>query len=129
KKKKKDDPLTHELSCPICLQLYSDPVVLPCGHNYCRACICRSTDATAANSNVRPRCPECRREYQGVESLQRNFKLRGIIQSYQAAASQLGRRASDGEPASATGNLQAGQQSRHAHGQHGGTRGQVTICM
>ncbi|CAN9515852.1 unnamed protein product [Ophioblennius macclurei] len=104
-----EDPLSHELSCPICLQLFCDPVVLPCGHNYCRTCICKSTDAAGVNSNVLPRCPECRREYQGVDSLQRNFKLSGIIKSYQAAALLQARRASgdggSGELAGSTGNL------------------------
>uniref|UniRef100_A0A8D3E9L5 RING-type domain-containing protein n=1 Tax=Scophthalmus maximus TaxID=52904 RepID=A0A8D3E9L5_SCOMX len=39
-----EEQLAIELSCPICLQLYSDPVVLPCGHNYCRACISKTTE-------------------------------------------------------------------------------------
>uniref|UniRef100_A0A4W5PQU2 RING-type domain-containing protein n=1 Tax=Hucho hucho TaxID=62062 RepID=A0A4W5PQU2_9TELE len=53
--------LEHELSCPICLQLYTDPVYLPCGHNYCLACI-NATDASSGEKSL-PHCPECREEY------------------------------------------------------------------
>ncbi|KAI3356727.1 hypothetical protein L3Q82_003405 [Scortum barcoo] len=87
---KPEEQLAYELSCPICLQLYSDPVVLPCGHNYCRACICKTVN-TADKTETLPRCPECREEYQGVESLQKNFKLCSIIEGYQATAPQLDR--------------------------------------
>uniref|UniRef100_A0A8C4GKK8 RING-type domain-containing protein n=1 Tax=Dicentrarchus labrax TaxID=13489 RepID=A0A8C4GKK8_DICLA len=69
---KQEEQLAYELSCPICLQLYSDPVVLPCGHNYCQ------------NGQTLPRCPECRKEYQGVETLQKNFKLNCIIEGFRA---------------------------------------------
>uniref|UniRef100_A0A3Q2P7X2 RING-type domain-containing protein n=1 Tax=Fundulus heteroclitus TaxID=8078 RepID=A0A3Q2P7X2_FUNHE len=55
----KEEQLTQELSCPICLQLYNDPVVLPCGHNYCLACICKSASSTDSGKEP-PRCPECR---------------------------------------------------------------------
>ncbi|XP_071331605.1 E3 ubiquitin/ISG15 ligase TRIM25-like [Trachinotus anak] len=80
-----EELLAHELSCPICLQLYSDPLVLPCGHNYCRVCISKTADKSG---NTPPRCPECREEYQGVDSLQRNFKLCSIIEGYRAATLQ-----------------------------------------
>uniref|UniRef100_A0A3B3C5K4 E3 ubiquitin/ISG15 ligase TRIM25-like n=1 Tax=Oryzias melastigma TaxID=30732 RepID=A0A3B3C5K4_ORYME len=52
---KPEETLAQELSCPICLQLYRDPVVLPCGHNYCRVCISKSSDAIDGNSKVLPR--------------------------------------------------------------------------
>ncbi|XP_075951429.1 E3 ubiquitin/ISG15 ligase TRIM25 [Anarhichas minor] len=86
---KPEEQLAHELSCPICLQLFSNPVVLPCGHNYCLACICKTIDGTDKTSL---RCPECREEYQGVDSLRKNFKLCSIIEGYQASAPQLERR-------------------------------------
>lgn len=86
---KPEQLLAHELSCPICLQLFSDPVVLPCGHNYCLACICQ-TSAKGANGesdNAAPlRCPECREGYRSIETLQRNFKLCGIVEGYRATA-------------------------------------------
>uniref|UniRef100_A0A674EM71 Tripartite motif containing 107 n=1 Tax=Salmo trutta TaxID=8032 RepID=A0A674EM71_SALTR len=77
--------LEHELSCPICLQLYTDPVYLPCGHNYCLACIQKATDVSGGEKSL-PQCPECREEYGGTETLQRNFKLCGIIEGYRAVA-------------------------------------------
>lgn len=83
---KPEEQLTQELSCPICLQLYSDPVVLPCGHNYCRGCICKTADPLdTKGTNILPRCPECRVEY---HSLQRNFKLCNIIEGYRATTAQ-----------------------------------------
>lgn len=84
---KPEDQLALELSCPICLQLYSDPVSLPCGHNYCRTCICKTASNTD-NSGI-TRCPECREEFHGLESLQKNFKLSSIVEGYRATATQL----------------------------------------
>ncbi|CAL8324892.1 unnamed protein product [Merluccius merluccius] len=81
---KPEQLLAHELSCPICLQLFSDPVVLPCGHNYCLACIYQ-TFGNRENDKAAPlRCPECRMEFLSVELLQRNFKLNGIVEGYRA---------------------------------------------
>uniref|UniRef100_UPI0037E71AAE E3 ubiquitin/ISG15 ligase TRIM25-like n=1 Tax=Semicossyphus pulcher TaxID=241346 RepID=UPI0037E71AAE len=94
---KPEEQLAHELSCPICLQLYSDPVVLPCGHNYCRVCIYKTANTANKNEKELPRCPECREEFQGVNSLQKNFKLSSIIEGYQATAPQLDRQP-DAEP-------------------------------
>ncbi|XP_070766433.1 E3 ubiquitin/ISG15 ligase TRIM25-like [Enoplosus armatus] len=86
---KPEERLANELSCPICLQLYSNPVVLPCGHNYCRACICKTADTADKRDNTLPRCPECREEYQGADSLQKNFKLCNIIEGFRATTLQL----------------------------------------
>ncbi|CAJ1055285.1 E3 ubiquitin/ISG15 ligase TRIM25-like [Xyrichtys novacula] len=85
---KPDEQLAYELSCPICLQLYSEPVVLPCGHNYCRACICKTADTASKTDNTLPRCPECREEFQG-DTLQKNFKLSSIIEGYMASAPNI----------------------------------------
>lgn len=83
------EQLELELSCPICFQLYSDPVVLPCGHNYCRACIWMSVDTANKSDKTSAHCPECREEFQGVESLQKNFKLCNIIEGFRATNKQM----------------------------------------
>ncbi|XP_055487970.1 zinc-binding protein A33-like [Leucoraja erinacea] len=51
------ESLTDEIICPICLDFFTDPVILECGHNFCRSCITQSWDREARNS-----CPECREE-------------------------------------------------------------------
>lgn len=82
---KPEELLAHELSCPICLQFYSDPVVLPCGHNYCRGCIEETATAAVKVESRNPQCPECRLEFHDVDSLQRNFKLCSIIEGFKAS--------------------------------------------
>ncbi|XP_078286266.1 zinc-binding protein A33-like [Rhinoraja longicauda] len=49
---------TEEVVCPICLDFFTDPVALECGHNFCRSCITQSWDREERNS-----CPECREEF------------------------------------------------------------------
>uniref|UniRef100_A0A671LA89 Tripartite motif containing 25 n=1 Tax=Sinocyclocheilus anshuiensis TaxID=1608454 RepID=A0A671LA89_9TELE len=68
--------LALELSCAICLQLYRDPVALPCGHNYCLGCI--QNAASAEDPKSPKRCPECREEYGSLETLPKNFKLTAV---------------------------------------------------
>lgn len=85
---KPEEQLAQELSCPICLQLYNDPLVLPCGHNYCRACISKSADSI--DSSKEPlRCPECREVYHGIDTLQKNFKLSSIVEGFQATSQNI----------------------------------------
>ncbi|XP_078271780.1 zinc-binding protein A33-like [Rhinoraja longicauda] len=56
--KDKVESLTEEAVCPICLDFFTHPVILECGHNYCRSCITQSWDSEGRNS-----CPECREEF------------------------------------------------------------------
>ncbi|XP_023396109.1 E3 ubiquitin-protein ligase TRIM11-like isoform X4 [Loxodonta africana] len=49
--------LQDEATCPICLDLFSEPVSLGCGHNFCRACVDRSRGVGDAPFL----CPECRK--------------------------------------------------------------------
>ncbi|KAJ8016692.1 hypothetical protein DPEC_G00009950 [Dallia pectoralis] len=73
-----------ELSCPICLQLYMDPVCLPCGHNFCRPCI-QNAAAISSAEKTDLRCPECREGYGSKDTLRKNIKLSRIIEGYKGS--------------------------------------------
>ncbi|XP_062904110.1 zinc-binding protein A33-like [Mobula hypostoma] len=55
--KRQVESLTEEVICPICLDFFTEPVTLECGHNYCRSCITQCWERQQRNS-----CPECREE-------------------------------------------------------------------
>ncbi|XP_054570888.1 E3 ubiquitin-protein ligase TRIM4 isoform X2 [Eptesicus fuscus] len=50
------EDLQEELTCPICLDFFNDPVSIECGHNFCRRCLRRSW--TPGDGLFL--CPECR---------------------------------------------------------------------
>uniref|UniRef100_K7F3J3 Tripartite motif containing 39 n=1 Tax=Pelodiscus sinensis TaxID=13735 RepID=K7F3J3_PELSI len=45
-----------EVTCPICLEYFTDPVITDCGHNFCRACL------SWCWRELEPKfsCPQCR---------------------------------------------------------------------
>ncbi|XP_069826373.1 E3 ubiquitin-protein ligase TRIM39-like [Dendropsophus ebraccatus] len=49
--------LQDELTCPICLDNFTDPVSIQCGHNFCRECISRTWKGIRSNFP----CPQCRK--------------------------------------------------------------------
>ncbi|GAA6230040.1 E3 ubiquitin-protein ligase TRIM63a [Lates japonicus] len=83
------DGLEKQLTCPICLDMFSKPVViLPCQHNLCRGC---ANDLYESRnpyhfSGGTFRCPTCRFEVvldrHGVYGLQRNLLVENIIDVY-----------------------------------------------
>ncbi|CAM4546706.1 unnamed protein product, partial [Lepidochelys kempii] len=83
------DSLERQLICPICLEVFTKPVViLPCQHNLCRKCandIFQSRGTTLGSAG-RFRCPSCRHEVvldrHGVYGLQRNLLVENIIDIY-----------------------------------------------
>uniref|UniRef100_A0A3Q3DHR3 Tripartite motif-containing protein 35-like n=1 Tax=Hippocampus comes TaxID=109280 RepID=A0A3Q3DHR3_HIPCM len=50
--------LEDELSCPVCCEIFKEPVVLKCSHSFCRACLQQFWNKKAA----RRECPICRRK-------------------------------------------------------------------
>ncbi|MBN3325647.1 TRI54 protein, partial [Atractosteus spatula] len=100
------DSLEKQLICPICLEMFTKPVViLPCQHNLCRKCandvfqslvflsspqasnpLWQSRGSTSMSTGGRFRCPSCRHEVvldrHGVYGLQRNLLVENIIDIY-----------------------------------------------
>uniref|UniRef100_A0AC34FQL3 RING-type domain-containing protein n=1 Tax=Panagrolaimus sp. ES5 TaxID=591445 RepID=A0AC34FQL3_9BILA len=67
------------LTCPICLDRYKHPKLLPCHHSFCLPCLESYADSVHRNL----KCPECRAEhpipYDGVKSFQTNYTLTGFL--------------------------------------------------
>ncbi|XP_040197608.1 E3 ubiquitin/ISG15 ligase TRIM25-like [Rana temporaria] len=75
--------LQAELECSICLNIYTDPVTLRCAHNFCRGCIDRVLDTQERSGSYS--CPECREKFQDWPALQKNIKLRNIVENFLSA--------------------------------------------
>ncbi|XP_068121836.1 E3 ubiquitin/ISG15 ligase TRIM25-like [Hyperolius riggenbachi] len=74
--------VTAELRCSICMEIYRDPVTLPCGHNFCRGCI---TQAWNHQEDLQEyKCPECQRIYRKRPELVRNTRLHNICEAFHA---------------------------------------------
>uniref|UniRef100_A0AAY4BWU1 RING-type E3 ubiquitin transferase n=1 Tax=Denticeps clupeoides TaxID=299321 RepID=A0AAY4BWU1_9TELE len=50
--------MEDELSCPVCCEIFSDPVVLKCSHSFCKTCLHQIWNKKA----TRRECPVCRRK-------------------------------------------------------------------
>lgn len=83
-KKNHPDALVLELTCPICLQLFSEPVSLPCGHIYCLACLQTMGEGLDQHS-----CPECQAVYQGTIELAKSLKMCSMVESYKATSGKI----------------------------------------
>ncbi|KAM4035359.1 E3 ubiquitin/ISG15 ligase TRIM25-like [Anomaloglossus baeobatrachus] len=74
------ESLEKELECSVCLNLYTDPVTLRCGHNFCWDCIDQVLN-TQDESGVYS-CPECREEFQERPTLKRNITLSNVVENF-----------------------------------------------
>ncbi|VDL79360.1 unnamed protein product [Nippostrongylus brasiliensis] len=68
------------LTCPICLDRYKQPKLLPCQHTFCYPCL----ESCADSLHRTLKCPECRAEhsipYDGVKAFQTNYTLTGFLE-------------------------------------------------
>ncbi|XP_056147239.1 E3 ubiquitin-protein ligase TRIM8a [Lampris incognitus] len=70
----------EELLCPICLNVFDEPIQLPCKHNFCQGCISEAWAKDAAAV----RCPECNRDYSQKPAPEKNLKLANIVERFNA---------------------------------------------
>ncbi|XP_050969878.1 zinc-binding protein A33-like [Labeo rohita] len=66
--------LTEELQCSICLDVFTDPVSTPCGHNFCKNCLSQCWD----NSQT-CKCPYCKETFNHRPDLKINMTLRMVV--------------------------------------------------
>uniref|UniRef100_A0A673I1T7 E3 ubiquitin-protein ligase TRIM39-like n=1 Tax=Sinocyclocheilus rhinocerous TaxID=307959 RepID=A0A673I1T7_9TELE len=69
--------LTEELQCSICLDVFTDPVSTPCGHNFCKTCLNKCWDNSQTSS-----CPYCKETFNQRPDLKINTTLREVVDHY-----------------------------------------------
>ncbi|KAF7659972.1 hypothetical protein LDENG_00289870 [Lucifuga dentata] len=64
----------HRFHCSVCLDLFTNPVSTPCGHNLCKICIKNYWDSTGVCS-----CPLCKEIYYKRPELRINVSFQEIV--------------------------------------------------
>ncbi|XP_015500824.1 E3 ubiquitin/ISG15 ligase TRIM25 [Parus major] len=78
--------LEEELTCSICLCLFSSPVTVPCGHNFCSSCLELSWAGLSGGFS----CPQCRATFAGRPQLQKNTVLCRVVEQLQGRGGAKG---------------------------------------
>ncbi|XP_074816703.1 E3 ubiquitin-protein ligase Midline-1-like isoform X3 [Natator depressus] len=79
--------LEDELSCPICLCFYRNPVSLSCHHSFCKECIQKAL-AAQQQAKATYSCPMCKVQLGPFLELHKNFQLCSIVEKFQTTSSK-----------------------------------------
>ena len=70
--------------CSICLNVFTDPRVLPCIHTFCLDCLKRISETAQKGPGDKLPCPLCRKEFlipaDGIDCVPKNFFLENLLQ-------------------------------------------------
>ncbi|XP_052465135.1 E3 ubiquitin-protein ligase TRIM39-like isoform X2 [Carassius gibelio] len=66
--------LSEEIHCSVCLDVFTDPVTTPCGHNFCKFCLNKCWDNSQTCS-----CPYCKETFKQRPDLKINTTLRELV--------------------------------------------------
>ncbi|XP_040891349.1 E3 ubiquitin-protein ligase TRIM21-like [Toxotes jaculatrix] len=69
--------------CSICLDVFTDPVSTPCGHNFCKHCITQHWDM-----NVPSQCPMCKEVFYIKPELRVNTFISEMVAQFRQEAQQ-----------------------------------------
>uniref|UniRef100_A0A452IB91 RING-type E3 ubiquitin transferase n=1 Tax=Gopherus agassizii TaxID=38772 RepID=A0A452IB91_9SAUR len=69
------ESLQKEATCPVCLEYFTEPVSLECGHNFCRACIRQCWEGSDTDMS----CPQCSETVQ-QRNLRPNRQLANMVE-------------------------------------------------
>lgn len=81
------------LKCSICLDVLTDPLSTPCGHNFCKVCL-----STYWDGSVVIRCPLCQQVFSKRPELKINVLLRDLLRSSQSSTEGTRETASRSSP-------------------------------
>src|SRR6218665_1493820 len=87
-----EEKLKDITDCPICLETFKEPKILPCIHTFCMHCLQKTGEELSKNPGDMMPCPVCRKEFTvpetGFEGLQKNFvmdkltEIKNILQPF-----------------------------------------------
>ncbi|XP_074485937.1 E3 ubiquitin-protein ligase TRIM21-like [Sebastes fasciatus] len=69
--------------CSICLDVFTDPVSIPCGHNFCKNCITEHW-----NTSDRCQCPMCKKVFNTRPELHVNTFISEMVVQFRQSAQQ-----------------------------------------
>ncbi|XP_030608762.1 E3 ubiquitin-protein ligase TRIM21-like [Archocentrus centrarchus] len=72
-----------QFMCSICLDVFTDPVTTPCGHNFCKTCITQYWD-----DKFPYRCPLCKKEFYTRPELHINTFISEMVAQFRREAQQ-----------------------------------------
>ena len=86
-----------ELTCGVCLEFFDSPLLLPCGHNFCKKCIygviensCPFIGFPSMGYSSSYKCPVCQQSFNSknnsIDNLPKNKALESIISLYKSAS-------------------------------------------
>ncbi|KAJ8275483.1 hypothetical protein COCON_G00072350 [Conger conger] len=81
--------LEEDLSCPVCSEIFRDPVVLSCSHSFCKACLQQYWDQKGSQE-----CPVCRRR-SSMEHPLNNLSLKNTCEAFLKERSQRAKTGSE----------------------------------
>ncbi|XP_028323943.1 E3 ubiquitin-protein ligase TRIM39-like [Gouania willdenowi] len=75
----------HHFLCSICLEVLTDPVSTPCGHNFCKSCI-----STHWDTSVSYTCPMCQKVFTTRPELDVNTLMREMVSQFRRESAAPG---------------------------------------
>ncbi|XP_058250357.1 E3 ubiquitin-protein ligase TRIM39-like [Hemibagrus wyckioides] len=67
----------EQLLCSICLDVFTDPVTAPCGHNFCKSCLTQCWE-----NSQHCQCPLCKEKFTKRPELKINITLREVADHF-----------------------------------------------
>uniref|UniRef100_UPI00358DDB4C E3 ubiquitin/ISG15 ligase TRIM25-like isoform X2 n=1 Tax=Myxine glutinosa TaxID=7769 RepID=UPI00358DDB4C len=87
--------ILNELTCPVCFELYKEPVGLPCGHSFCRVCIEKSWEKREEDTGCV--CPNCREVFPQKPKLKKNVIIANLVENMKLKKGKFGLEVRDTE--------------------------------